>query len=64
MDKNTIIELPRVKDIDEFDRTQSKNVNTKEVPEVNKRYIMFIEKKKSLKLPLTYQEQKIINILA
>jgi len=64
LDKNTIIELPQIKDLDEFNRTESGNVNAEEVPDVNKRYIMLIKKKKSLKLPLTYQEQKIINILA
>jgi hypothetical protein len=64
LDKNTIVELPPIKDLDEFNRTESGSVNTEEVPDVNKRYIMFIKKKKSLKLPLTYQEQKIINILA
>lgn len=65
MDKNTVIaELPRVQDIDEFDRTQEQNVVTDEIPEVDKRYTMFIMKKKNLNLPLTYQEQKIINIIA
>lgn len=59
-----IIEMPRVKDVDEFNRINQDKVNIHDIPDVDKRYLMFIEKKKSLKLPLTFQEQKIINILA
>lgn len=59
-----IIEMPRVKDVDEFNRINQDKVNIHDIPDVDKRYLMLIEKKKSLKLPLTFQEQKIINILA
>lgn len=62
--KTPIVELPRVKDVDEFDRIHKDSVHTNEIPDVDKRYVMFIEKKKSLNLPLTFQEQKIINIIA
>ena len=62
--ESPIIEMPRVKDLDEFNRLNEDKVNTQEIPDTDKRYVMFVEKKRSLKLPLTFQEQKIINILA
>lgn len=62
--ENTIIDMPKVRDLDEFNRLHGEEVNSREIPEVDKRYLMFIEKKKSLALPLTYDEQKIINIIA
>ena len=62
--ESPIIEMPRVKDLDEFNRLNEDKVNTQEIPDTDKRYVMLVEKKRSLKLPLTFQEQKIINILA
>lgn len=61
---NIIVELPRIKDLEEFDRLHKSNLNVDEVPDADKRYVMFIKKKKDLNLPLTYQEQKITNIIA
>lgn len=61
---NPIVELPRVKDVNEFDRVNTNKVDTEVVLDAEKRYAMFIQKKKNLMLPLTFQEQKIINILA
>jgi len=61
---NPIVELPRVKDVDEFNRVNTNKVDTGAVLDAEKRYTMFIQKKKNLMLPLTFQEQKIINILA
>jgi len=61
---NPIVELPRVKDVNEFDRVNTNKVDTGAVFDAEKRYAMFIQKKKNLMLPLTFQEQKITNILS
>ena len=62
--ENTVMQLPPVKDLDEFNRLNDDKVNVNDIPDEDKRYIMFIEKKKNLRLPLTFEEQKIINIIA
>ena len=47
----------------QFDRLYDRLVNTSDIEDVHKRYIMMIGKKKELKIPLTTDEINFLNKL-
>lgn len=53
-DYNIIIPLT-----EQFDRKYRDKVNVEEIPDIDKRYIMLVNKKQNLNLPLTEQEMKL-----
>lgn len=55
-----------IKDIpapQQFDQLYNRLVNTSDIEDVHKRYVMMINKKKELKIPLTTDELNFLNKL-